>query len=335
MNANEFVWNGLDTSLAVVEEASREPIRFTVHPLASTNCDCPDCRAGKHLYELCRWRDGEWKVVGWSLQGYENAEQARVHNWGIVFEPGDTWEDGSPIPPTEPPPPRSGHVEMVPLDTDALRTSADALRKHCGESGNTQRVIPTLLDGDGDLPQGAKSMSPRELVRELLHDQQDAVLEVSLRLPNRGTRWLATWTGPDGLPRTKSTQLQDRAAALDLAKEWEAADRVERANRREQNSAGFAYQHGRKHAALTHAEIAAILRLSERAVRGIERRALHKLRQHPLLREVWAELTDGLRENEDVVDFAPDELAALWGLVRTHFERLALLKVLVILWADS
>jgi hypothetical protein len=92
---------------------------------------------------------------------------------------------------------------------------------------------------------------------------------------------------------------------------------------------------GRQNAYLTQAEIAAILGISERAVRAIEKRALRKLRQHPLLRAVWAEFSDRYSVEEDSVDLEPEEIGALFGLVRTDFERRVLLKVLVFIWADS
>jgi hypothetical protein len=77
-----------------------------------------------------------------------------------------------------------------------------------------------------------------------------------------------------------------------------------------------------------------ILRISERAVRAIERRALEKLRRSPLLRDVWAEHIGGHRLTEPELEeqrdsaLSPEEVAALFGLVRTEEERRALAKVL-------
>jgi hypothetical protein len=51
------------------------------------------------------------------------------------------------------------------------------------------------------------------------------------------------------------------------------------------------------------------------------------------LREVWAEFASQPVE-EDAIDLSPEEIGALFGLVRNPFERRALLKVLLFVWAD-
>ena len=67
-------------------------------------------------------------------------------------------------------------------------------------------------------------MTPRRIVDFLL-DQP--LHEASVRLPPRGTRWIAVFTGPvPGQQVWRSTGLRDRHAALALAKEWEAAARL-------------------------------------------------------------------------------------------------------------
>jgi hypothetical protein len=81
-----------------------------------------------------------------------------------------------------------------------------------------------------------------------------------------------------------------------------------------------------------------VLKISERAVRAIERRALEKLRQHPKLRQFWAEFDTGDRLDapnleEQATELTPAEIAALFGLVRTEEERLALDKLLA--WIGS
>jgi hypothetical protein len=137
MNAYQIVRVLLDADLKSVDAATVLGRKYTVLPMTRTDCDCEDCRAGKHLYELFRWTAGQWQSVAWSLQGYGSAEECKKnHYWGVAFQPGDTWEDGTPIvrpedrrqtqPKTKEPGPR----RMVPLDTDALRKSAEALKKH-------------------------------------------------------------------------------------------------------------------------------------------------------------------------------------------------------------
>jgi len=109
-------------------------MKYTVEAITKANCDCEDCRAGKHLYQLNRWSNNTWHFVAMSLQSYASAEECkRNHDWGVQFVPEDTWEDGTPIleaepaPPAEPP---SGPVRMVPLNTKALVKSFESLQKH-------------------------------------------------------------------------------------------------------------------------------------------------------------------------------------------------------------
>jgi len=112
-------------------------MEYTVTPLTISNCQCPDCRAGKHLYELSRWVDGEWQFVGASLQGYASAGECKEqHYWGIEFRPDDVWEDGSPVLKPEddgrslPEKPQPVNGSKVTLDADALAKSAEALGMH-------------------------------------------------------------------------------------------------------------------------------------------------------------------------------------------------------------
>ena len=86
---------------------------------------------------------------------------------------------------------------------------------------------------------------------------------------------------------------------------------------------------------LTQAEVAAIMRISERTVREIEKKALEKPRRHPALRELWREWERGeIKETgfEDTGGWAltRDEVAAVYALARTPEERQALRKLLVL-----
>ncbi len=82
-----------------------------------------------------------------------------------------------------------------------------------------------------------------------------------------------------------------------------------------------------------------ILRISERAVRSIERRALAKLRRHPELRALWAELRAREPAGEPELaeelnrELTASETAALLGLARNSKERQALEKLLA--WLGS
>jgi hypothetical protein len=113
---------------------NRISMKHIVIPETVEGCDCEDCRAGRHLYSLFCWRDGEWSWRATSLRAYTGVEECKQkHPWMLVFEPGSTWEDGTPL--VDPEPVRPAHCEgavggMVPLDTEKLKKSADLLAKH-------------------------------------------------------------------------------------------------------------------------------------------------------------------------------------------------------------
>ncbi len=94
----------------------------------------------------------------------------------------------------------------------------------------------------------------------------------------------------------KSTRTEDPAAALVNAQELEATACAERAR------VGRAGQPqrlrncqspGNTGAGLTQREVAQLLGMTERGVRAVEKRALRKFRQHPLLRELWDDYSRG------------------------------------------
>ena len=109
-------------------------MKYTVVPATVDGCQCEDCRAGRHLYGLYQWKDNEWHWAATSLQSYASAQECkRLHPWFIQFEPGATWEDGTPIVEPEPvcsPEAQPGEGGMVELDKEALAKSAEAFKKH-------------------------------------------------------------------------------------------------------------------------------------------------------------------------------------------------------------
>lgn len=165
-----------------------------------------------------------------------------------------------------------------------------------------------------------------------------------MRLSSRSKRWIATFTAAEpGKQISRSTGLTDREAALALARELEAEERRKRA------ALGAALQ--RKPVVrvrrrgepppsggpLTQAEVAALLDMSVRGVREVERRAFAKLRQHPLLREIWAELSEVRKTapgDENSVGLTGEEVHALASLARTPREKQALQKILVLVRVD-
>ena len=108
---------------------------FTVEPETVEGCDCPSCRAGKHIYSLYRWTEEGWRYAATSLQSYDSAEECkRKHYWGIVFGPNPVWEDGQPIvePVWEQRPDEERVDGKVVLDNQAFQESIEMLEKHWG-----------------------------------------------------------------------------------------------------------------------------------------------------------------------------------------------------------
>jgi hypothetical protein len=161
--------------------------------------------------------------------------------------------------------------------------------------------------------------------------------EASVHRPRRGKVWVATFTGPSVGQVWKSTGTTDHAAALAIAREFEAIARAQRAklggararrriySRQSQRSSG---------GGLTQAEVAVFLRISERAVRAIERRAIRKLAQHPELQALWRQYLAG-ELSEDRHNLSEAEIEALLGLARSQAELETILRVLEIVQGDS
>ena len=90
---------------------------------------------------------------------------------------------------------------------------------------------------------------------------------------------------------------------------------------------------------LTQREVAVILRISERAVRAIEKRAFDKIRRQ--LTDFWREWTDSeIEETTLLVDWSDRpltgaEIAAVYGLARSPAERQALRRLFALVVGDS
>lgn len=123
----------------------------------------------------------------------------------------------------------------------------------------------------------------RQIVNQLLEDAPALLSEATVRLPPRGHRWIAVYTGGEpGVQVARTTGLTDREAALRLAREWEAEARrqrramIQRTARTKIEPGGHSQE-----------EVARMLNLSPRAVRAIEKRAIRKLRRHPAIADLW------------------------------------------------
>jgi hypothetical protein len=157
------------------------------------------------------------------------------------------------------------------------------------------------------------------------------ISEATVHLPKRSRVWQAVFTGPEGGQVWRSTGLTDREQALLVAKKWEREARSERAKlghsprrpaMRVRRTTPFTGS-----GPLTQREVAVLLNISERAVKAIERRAIQKLRNHPVLREVWQQFLSGELDEHQLI-LTSEEVEALVGLARTAEEQVVLHKTL-------
>jgi hypothetical protein len=190
---------------------------------------------------------------------------------------------------------------------------------------SAEYLVTQLLEGSGT-DEKAACPCPHDLVTELLEGSAPAQVllsEAPVRLPARGTRWIAAFQGPrPGQQIQKSTGLTNRSAALKLARQWEAEAKAERQARKWPRKPTI---RGRGNEGwLTQQEVAALMGLSVRAVYEIERRALEKLRTNPRLREFWSEYVGGAAIEEEHDSISTQEIAALIQLCRSRLEQSAL-----------
>ena len=163
------------------------------------------------------------------------------------------------------------------------------------------------------------------------------IIEASVHRPRRGKLYVASFRDETGRQRWQRTGLSNRKAALILAQELEDQARRRRGlGSRHQQKALVRVTAGGgtgTEGLFTQREVAALLRISERAVRHIERQAIEKLRRHPDLKAIWQEWVKGPIK-EGVVpganwELSPSEIAALYGLAQTPAERALLRRLLV------
>jgi hypothetical protein len=191
-------------------------------------------------------------------------------------------------------------------------------------------------------------MEARELVHVLIETDSSVsawhLVEVSVHLPNRGTKWIAAFRDHTGRRTWRSTRMRSRRAALAQGKEWEQAAQQKRSA--QGALPGKPIMRVRRGSAehevglLSQAEAAAFLHISERAVRDIERRAFDKIRRHPGLRAFWSEwLTGEVEEaaSQALADWVLTraEIAAVYALAETPIERQALRKLLALTQGGS
>jgi hypothetical protein len=187
-------------------------------------------------------------------------------------------------------------------------------------------------------------MRPNEIVEVLIMADGPVsarhLVEVSVHLPRRGSRWVASFRDETGRQVWRTTGLRDRKTAMAVAQRWEAdAKRKRAAQGAAPPRLTIRVQPGgteRQQGCLSQAEVAAVLRISERAVREIERRAIDKLRRHPILQSIWreweaGELKEAVPRGSRPWALSRAEIAAVYGLARTPIEQRVLKKLLALI----
>jgi hypothetical protein len=163
-----------------------------------------------------------------------------------------------------------------------------------------------------------------------------------IRLTGAGFGGQASATSAGG-NRWRSTGTTDRKVALALAKQWEEeARRKGGAGPCSPQKALIRVTGGNGQAdpePFTQREVAMIMQISERAVRNIERRAIAKLRQNPVLKALWREWNQGEIEEGFLSrgdwNLTPGEVAAVYDLAQTPAEREAIRKMMALIGSTT
>jgi hypothetical protein len=170
-----------------------------------------------------------------------------------------------------------------------------------------------------------------------------SIVEASVHPPHRGKVWRASYRDETGRQRWRSTGTADRKAALALAKEWEEEARRKRgAEPRPPQRALIRVMGGSGKAdteLFTQREVAMLMKLSGRAIRNIERRAIAKLRANPILKALWREWNQGEIKEEFVPtngwSLTPAEIACVYDLAQTPAEREVIRKVMALIGSST
>ncbi len=184
-------------------------------------------------------------------------------------------------------------------------------------------------------------MAPNELVEILIQADGPVcarwLLEFSVHLPHRGSRYVAAFRDETGRKVWRTTGLRDRKAAMAVAREWEADARRKRlAQGALPRKPVIRVRRGSAEhevGLMSQAEVAAFMHISARAVRDAERRGFDKIRRR--MREFWNEwLTGEVEEaaSQALADWVltREEINAVYALAQTPEERQVLRKVLAL-----
>jgi len=186
-------------------------------------------------------------------------------------------------------------------------------------------------------------MEPHEIVEILIKTEWPgcarSLVEATVHLPTRSSRWVATFRDETGRQVWRTTGLREREPALALAKRWEAEAKRRRAAQgplpRKPIIRVRPGSAEKELGLLSQAEVATIMGISERAVRAIQQRAFDKIRRHPAFRNFYREHAAGeiaetaARASREWA-LSRAEVAAVYALTRTPVERRALRKLLAL-----
>jgi len=189
-------------------------------------------------------------------------------------------------------------------------------------------TMDTCIRLSSELKQAAS-----HIVAVLLEEEplpQIPICEASVHQGRRSKIFIATFTAPAGGQVWKTTGSNDYHEALMLARKWEAEARAQPVRLgRSPRKPNIRVSGGGQSTGgpLTQEEVAKVLKISVRCVRENERRALIKLRNHPLLKQLWRQFLSGELDEDDST-LTPLEIEALFDLAAT-VEELGLIEKIV------
>ncbi len=190
------------------------------------------------------------------------------------------------------------------------------MRKHC----YIESLLRLCLEHAGS--------NSGELLAYLLLEMEPSLrmvlLEATVHRSCRSKIFVATFTGPKGGQVWRTTGSTDYKEAMKLARAWEAQARAERVKRgllrHRYPGTRVRASRDRIRPGRPQEEVAKVLRLSVRTVREIERCALAKLRQHPLIKQLFKDYQGGGLEEHNAAALDSEEIAALFDLAATADE---------------
>jgi hypothetical protein len=234
----------------------------------------------------------------------------------------------------------ASHTSITTTADSGCSSGVDSLDQTSGLIGADEKARSVCMSPLSVI----KNMTIQKIIQILLESDlplsAQGLIEASVHLPKRGTIFMAAFRDEHGHQVQQTTHQRDRAAAQAVADELEAVAKQRRLamSMAKPGKPRIRVRRGsaeRLLGLLSHAEIAALMGLSERTIRKIEADALRKLFSHPELRAFWREhMTGGVDESDFEGQLpwilAQSAIGALFTLTTTSLERRALTKLLVV-----